>query len=685
MAEGGGVKHAIEAGSAALDVFISYASPDSSVADALCEALEREGVTCWIAPRDVVPGEFYADAIVRAIDASKVIVLVLSQNAVTSQHVLREVERASSKRHPVVSFRVDLAPLPAALEYFLNTSHWLDASASGVDRALPRLVEAVKHLVAPVSLMKSVPQGGAAQPDSAPSPRPPVVVQSNHRLSRIGIVLSVAIALGLTYFIADKFWLSKHVTAVQPDPSLASLRPAAAPAAPAISGNSIAVLPFADMSEKKDQEYFSDGLSEELIDLLAKTQGLAVIARTSSFYFKGKQVTIAEIAKTLNVAHVLEGSVRKAGNTIRVTAQLIRAQDGVQIWSETYNRDFKDVFRVQDDISAAVVAALKIQLLSSPPTVDARSTANTEAYNQYLLGRQFYHRSNVEGFRRAVQSYRKAVELDPDYAAAYAGLSRAELLLAEFTDFGAGVQRAVAAADKAIALAPNLADGYAARGLVRRFYLLDFVGAQSDLEKAVAIDPGDSNIQAEYGGALATVGRMPEAEAAFRAAARLDPLSSDAWAGVAGALIKRKQFPAAREALDRALDINSESTIAQVDVAILELAQGRGTEALAAARKIGIDALRLTYVALAEHTLGHANESEQALNELETRFANLLAYQVAEIYAWRGEKAKAYEWLERAYRQHDAGLSYLEGDSFLDELRGDEEFKAFLRKMKLPA
>jgi TolB-like protein/thioredoxin-like negative regulator of GroEL len=495
----------------------------------------------------------------------------------------------------------------------------------------------------------------------------------------------VAIALGLTYFIADKFWLSKHVTAVQPDPSLASLRPAAAPAAPAISGNSIAVLPFADMSEKKDQEYFSDGLSEELIDLLAKTQGLAVIARTSSFYFKGKQVTIAEIAKTLNVAHVLEGSVRKAGNTIRVTAQLIRAQDGVQIWSETYNRDFKDVFRVQDDISAAVVAALKIQLLSSPPTVDARSTANTEAYNQYLLGRQFYHRSNVEGFRRAVQSYRKAVELDPDYAAAYAGLSRAELLLAEFTDFGAGVQRAVAAADKAIALAPNLADGYAARGLVRRFYLLDFVGAQSDLEKAVAIDPGDSNIQAEYGGALATVGRMPEAEAAFRAAARLDPLSSDAWAGVAGALIKRKQFPAAREALDRALDINSESTIAQVDVAILELAQGRGTEALAAARKIGIDALRLTYVALAEHTLGHANESEQALNELETRFANLLAYQVAEIYAWRGEKAKAYEWLERAYRQHDAGLSYLEGDSFLDELRGDEEFKAFLRKMKLPA
>jgi TolB-like protein/Tfp pilus assembly protein PilF len=685
VAEGGGVKHAIEAGSAALDVFISYASPDSAVADALCEALEREGVTCWIAPRDVVPGEFYADAIVRAIDASKVIVLVLSQNAVTSQHVLREVERASSKRHPVVSFRVDLAPLPAALEYFLNTSHWLDASASGVDRALPRLVEAVKHLVAPVSLMKSVPQGGAAQPDSAPSPRPPVVVQSNHRLSRIGIVLSVAIALGLTYFIADKFWLSKHVAAVQPDPSLASLRPAAAPAAPAISGNSIAVLPFADMSEKKDQEYFSDGLSEELIDLLAKTQGLAVIARTSSFYFKGKQVTIAEIAKTLNVAHVLEGSVRKAGNTIRVTAQLIRAQDGVQIWSETYNRDFKDVFRVQDDISAAVVAALKIQLLSSPPTVDARSTANTEAYNQYLLGRQFYHRSNVEGFRRAVQSYRKAVELDPDYAAAYAGLSRAELLLAEFTDFGAGVQRAVAAADKAIALAPNLADGYAARGLVRRFYLLDFVGAQSDLEKAVAIDPGDSNIQAEYGGALATVGRMPEAEAAFRAAARLDPLSSDAWAGVAGALIKRKQFPAAREALDRALDINSESTIAQVDVAILELAQGRGTEALAAARKIGIDALRLTYVALAEHTLGHANESEQALNELETRFANLLAYQVAEIYAWRGEKAKAYEWLERAYRQHDAGLSYLEGDSFLDELRGDEEFKAFLRKMKLPA
>jgi TolB-like protein/Tfp pilus assembly protein PilF len=684
VAEGGGVGQATEARSAVLDVFISYASPDSSVADTLCQALEREGVTCWIAPRDVVPGEFYADAIVRAIDTSKVILLVLSQNAATSQHVLREVERASSKRHPVVSFRVDLAPLPAALEYFLNTSHWLDASASGVERALPKLVDAVKHLVAPASLMKSVPQGGAARPVSEPSPRPPVVVQPNQRLSRIGIVLSAVIALGLTYFIADKFWLSKHVTAAQPTPSLASLRPAATPAAPAIPDNSIAVLPFADMSEKKDQEYFSDGLSEELIDLLAKTQGLAVIARTSSFYFKGKQVTIAEIAKTLNVAHVLEGSVRKAGNAIRVTAQLIRARDGVHIWSETYNRDLKDVFKVQDEISAAVVAALKIQLLSSPPTVDARSTANTEAYNQYLLGRQFYYRSNLEGFRRAVQAYRKAIELDPDYAAAYAGLSRAELLLAEFTDFGAGLQRGIAAADKAIALAPNLADGYAARGLVRRLYLFNFVGAQADLEKAVAIDPGDSNIQAEYGGVLTTMGRMPEAEAAFQTAAKLDPLSSDAWAGVAGALIRRKQFPAAREALDRALDINSESDFAQVYIAILELAQGRGAEALASARKIGLDILRLTYVALAEHTLGHANESEQALNELESRFANLSAYQVAEIYAWRGEKGKAYEWLERAYRQHDAGLMYLESDSFLDGLRRDEEFKAFLRKMKLP-
>jgi tetratricopeptide (TPR) repeat protein len=219
---------------------------------------------------------------------------------------------------------------------------------------------------------------------------------------------------------------------------------------------------------------------------------------------------------------------------------------------------------------------------------------------------------------------------------------------------------------------------------VRRLYLFDFVGAQADLQKAVAIDPGDSNIQAEYGGALATLGRMPEAEAAFRTAAKLDPLSSDAWAGVAGALIERKQFPAAREALDRALDINSESNIAQVDVARLELAQGRGTEALTAARKIGIDVLRPAYVSLAEHTLGHANESEQALNDLETRFANVAAYQVTEIYAWRGEKGKAYEWLERAYRQHDAGLIYLETDSLLDGLRGDEEFKAFLRKMKLP-
>ena len=249
---------------------------------------------------------------------------------------------------------------------------------------------------------------------------------------------------------ADRLIQSKHVNS-------------APPAAFTTPARSVAVLPFADMSENHDQEYFSDGLSEELIELLTQVPNLQVPARTSSFYFKGKSVTIPEIASTLHVSHILEGSVRKSGNTVRVTAQLVRADNGYYLWSETYDRDIQDIFKVQDEIAAAVVTALRGKLAPSPK-VSARRTSNAEAYNQLLLGRQFFNRSNADGLGRAVAAYRQAIALDPGYAAAYAGLADAEDNLADWTGDTAGFKRAEAAADKAIALAPDEADGYSARG-----------------------------------------------------------------------------------------------------------------------------------------------------------------------------------------------------------------------------
>ena len=200
-----------------------------------------------------------------------------------------------------------------------------------------------------------------------------------------------------------------------------------APVAASLSPtHSIVVLPFVDMSEKKDQEYFSDGLSEELIELLGKTAGLRVIPRTSSFYFKGRAETLETIAAQLHVANVLEGSVRKAGNRLRVTAQLIRADTSEQLWSETYDRDLRDVFKIQDEIAGAVVSALQVKLAPGQQAANLHRTSNPEAHNQYLLGRQFFERGTLDGFRRAAEAFRKAVELDPRYAAAYAELAIAE-------------------------------------------------------------------------------------------------------------------------------------------------------------------------------------------------------------------------------------------------------------------
>jgi TIR domain len=267
-------------------VFISYASPDAAIADTVCDALERGGISCWIAPRNVVPGEFYADAIVHAIDTTKIIVVILSQSAAASPHVLREVERASSKRHPVVSLRTDLGPLPASLEYFLNTSHWLDASATGVDRAARKLVEAVRHLLGSASVAIS---GKESETTPAPS-KPPLhrrqSTQPISRLNRLAVaVAGVAIAVIVGYLALDKPWLRRKATEGKPAPALTT---ATAPATPGVPDKSIAVLPFIDLSEKHDQEYFSDGLSEELLDQLAQIPELKVASRTSAFYFKGK-------------------------------------------------------------------------------------------------------------------------------------------------------------------------------------------------------------------------------------------------------------------------------------------------------------------------------------------------------------------------------------------------------------
>jgi len=472
----------------------------------------------------------------------------------------------------------------------------------------------------------------------------------------------------------------------QGQPAFRATPPAPAAAVVAPDPHSIAVLPFVNMSADREQDYFSDGLSEELLNMLGQIPQMRVIARTSSFSFKDKKVDVPTIGRALNVATVLEGSVRKSGSTVRITAQLVRASDGSQLWSAIYDREITDVFKVQDEIAAAVVAALKVKLLPAQHVTNPHRTANSRAYDQYLLGKQFTGRATADGYRRAVAAFQQAIALDPGYAAAYAGLAVAEVYAADSAETeaenAAAKQRGLEAADKAIQLGPNLADGYVARGWMRANITWDWTGAQADLRRALEIDPSDSTVQRRYGQLLASQGRLPEAIVAVRKSVALDPLSSPPWGNLGYYLTAAGQMDEAKQALLRALQLNPESTFAQSNLAQLLLLQGNAKEALAMFRKSD-DGYRQFGIAMAEHTLGHPDQSRQALDELIADYGQDYALQIAEVYAWRGEKEKAFEWLDRAYAGRDGGLSDIKLDLFLAPLRSDPRFTALVRKLGL--
>jgi TolB-like protein len=660
MTEGGGEQKANGSSAA---VFVSYASQDAATANSIVDHLEQHGLRCWLAPRDVKPGAQYADAIVAAINKARAVVLLLSQHAVVSSHVGREVERAASKHKPIIAFRIDTATLNRALEYFLSESQWIDEPAIGMPAALAKLAQAVAQgQTAAVGLVAS------ARLLERPKGRTTPIVTA-----AVSICVCVAVALSV------HLWSKSH-KAVQPAATVA------------ISEKSIAVLPFVDMSEKHDQEYFSDGLSEELIDMLTKVPELRVPARTSSFYFKGRQETIAEIAKALGVAQVLEGSVRKSGNTVRVTAQLIRVDNGYHVWSETYDRKLDDIFKIQDEIAGAVVTALRVHLLPVQPSLAQENlrTGNLAAYDLYLQGKQAYNQGDIAGYQRAVAAFRGATTLDSRYATAYAELALAQFWLADdsvsedLTADVAGFERAVAAAEKAVALAPGLAAGYSARGFLRAAYRFDFAEAQADLDKAVALSPGDANILHRSAIQLAVLGKLPEAIAREEQALALDPLSAEICMRLGFFLADNQQFAQARPFYEKALVIAPNSERALFNLGELELLEHQPERALALFTRTAVPVFSLAGQAKTEYSLGHGNESARVLKQLIAMYGKGSPWQIARVYAWRGERDKAFEWLERAYVQRDVGLAWLKIDSGSRMLRDDPRFRALLRKMNLP-
>src|ERR1700722_16132757 len=660
------------------DVFISYASPDIAVADAVCAALEHEGVVCWVAPRDVLPGDFYADAIVGAIVASGVIIIVLSKSAVASPHVLREVERAASKRHPVLTLRIDQVPLPAALEYFLNTSQWLDVSSEGLASALPKLLTAVRRVIA----------GAATDRASiaAPDGRGTAAKTSRNPVNRMTMALAAVALLAIAAFAADRFWLSARRAALAPAPAMLMTNSTPAGSAPALpaSEKSIAVLPFVDMSEKKDQEYFSDGLSEELIDLLAHSADLKVIARTSSFQFKGKNEDMRTIGQQLGVSNLLEGSVRTSGRTVRVTAQLIRVSDGSHRWSQSYDRDMRDIFKVQDAIAAAVVTALEATMAGGTQTSEA-ADANPEAYKAVLRGRFFRQKETREDSERAVAAFQEALRLDPNYALAFAELAGEYNIrgLSGWMPPKEAYAQAKEAVDQALKIDPQLARAHRVLAAIEYNYARNFAVARAETKQAEELDPNNTSSKQSAGIDAMARGEPNEAVPVFGALADRDPLDASARAFFGWALFWAGRLPEAEAAYRTVLELNPSYAGAHCSLSEVLLAQGKPDAALAIARQESDEASRLQCTADALWVLGQRPEADALLQQALTKYGNTQAYGIAGCYAVRGDKDAAFRWLDRALENGEAQPSLMRSDPSLRSLRADPRFDALLRKMKL--
>ena len=443
----------------------------------------------------------------------------------------------------------------------------------------------------------------------------------------------------------------------------------------AVAPPSIAVLPFVDMSPEHDQEYLSDGVAEEIINALTQVPGLNVVARSSSFSFKGKNEDVRAIGQKLNVAQVLEGSVRTAGNKLRVTAQLANTADGFELWSKTFDRELTDIFSVEDEIARAVTTALRVRVLSdSRHSVTQRRETVSEAYSAYLRGLQLLHAGGAEERLRAMEELRKAVALDPDYAPAHAALAK----------LSPDSPRALQEAERAVALDPKLADGYVARGIIKMYAIWDLTAAKRDLEQALALAPGDADALVKYCDLLRILGRPPAERLPYaRLAVDLEPLSAEAHYALGYLYQTVGKRAEANALLEKAVTLAPKHFSANFIVG--DLLKSDPAKALAAAQGAPDGWARLWGSALAQHSLGNDAASRRALKQLVTDFGDQCAVQIAEVYAWRGEREKAVAWLERAYAVRDPGLIYLKIDGFLRPLRDDPRYAALLVKLNFPA
>jgi len=486
------------------------------------------------------------------------------------------------------------------------------------------------------------------------------------------IALLLAVGAAVLWRASSTEQHGKQSAAVTPP------QPGAVAELPAVPPRSIAGLPFVNMSSEKEQEYFSDGLSEELFTLLSKVPELRVAARTSSFYFKGKDVKLPEIARELQVAHVLEGSVRKSGNRVKITAQLIRASDGYHQWSETYDRTLADIFAVQEEIAKAVVSQLKVTLLTAPPKVYKTSP---EAYALYLRAKQL-DREGTGQYDEAIALYQKALEIDPGYAPAWLWLSEkygAKAIMG-LMPLDEGMKLGRQALGKVLAIDPDNAAAHAALGWMALYHDRDLAASARHLEHALALDPAD-RVALDNGLQLnEALGRLDESVELTEYFVSLDPMDPRNHALLGNAYLDAGRLDDAMGSYRAALNLAPDGHGQHADIARVLLLKGQYEAAIVEFKKEVLEPVRLGGLARAYYALDQTQASDAARNELIKKYPNWSVL-IASLYANRREIDRAFEWLQVAVKINDSDLAGVPWATGLKILHDDPPWLPFLRKI----
>ncbi len=484
---------------------------------------------------------------------------------------------------------------------------------------------------------------------------------TRHTGKTLDRLIIATLALTVVLLLADRFVLHKDAAAGAP------------------SDHSIAVLPFVDMSAQKDQEYMSDGLAEELLNLLAKIPALQVTSRTSAFAFKGKTVGVADIARQLNVAHILEGSVRKAGNKLRITAQLIDTRTDTHLWSETYDRTLDDILAVQDEIAGAVVAQLRIALLDAPKS----RKADPKAYALFLQAREAARKGSAQDHERAIALYEESLLVDPTYAPALVGIAGERLAQANkaLRPIDESYQLARAALDKALAIEPDLVAAHTAMSRICSDYDNDMAAAIRHVERALALEPTNVAAIAAASDLADSIDRLGLATQLNEYALARDPVSPSRHGALAFDYARIGRLDEAIARYSEALQLAPGRVGTHYNISEILLRQGKAEEALAELEQEADENYRLIGQVMALHSLGRHAESDAALARVIGKYEKEDAYNLAYLSAWRGEADRAFEWLDKAVEYHDTGLVEIPGEPLMENLHGDPRWLPFLRKV----